>query len=174
MTIITIAKAPGYTYRETETPARDLRDVLKIKKVTTFQNLHAFAKKVRLREIQDIIEAIAIIVPKNRMRELGILIDSTGFQIMHVVMDEETRVIILATLSDRYCNDSEPLWNYFLPELEKIAKVFGFMIRYVSADSAYASNGAYKEVKESPNAIPVSRPVSGEEFRGGASWLLIG
>jgi len=77
---------------------------------------------------------------------------------LHVVMDEETGIIILATLSDRYCNDSEPLWNYFLPELERLSKVFGFKIRYVSADSAYASNRAYKEVKEGLNAMLGIKP----------------
>jgi len=82
MTIITIAKALGYTYREMETLARKLREVLGIKRVTTFQNLHAFAKKIKPREIQDIIEAIAIIVLRKKIKELGILIDSTGFQIM--------------------------------------------------------------------------------------------
>ena len=178
MTIITIAKALGLTYREMETLARDLRDVLGIKEVTTFQNLHAFAKKIKLGEIQDIIEAIALVVLRNReRRELGILIDSTGFQIMdatsyynyraqraadffklHVVMDEETRVIILATPSDRYCHDSEPFWNYFLPELERLAKTFGFRIHYVSADSAYASNKAYEEVRARLKAIPSIKP----------------
>jgi len=137
MTIITIAKALGYTYRETETLARELRDVLGIKRVTTFQNLHAFAKKIKPGEIQDIITAMAIIVLKNGTRKIGVLIDSTDFQMidatsyynyraqraadffkLHVVMDEETRVIILATPSDRYCHDSEPFWSYFLPELE--------------------------------------------------------
>ena len=77
---------------------------------------------------------------------------------LHAVMDGETRVIILATLSDRYCHDSEPFWSYFLPELERLSKVFGFRIRYVSADSAYASNRAYKEVKERLNAIPGIKP----------------
>ena len=66
-----------------ETLARELREVLGIKRVTTFQNLHAFAKKIKPREIQDIITAIAIIVLKNRTREIGVLIDSTGFQIMN-------------------------------------------------------------------------------------------
>ncbi|MHA1590214.1 MAG: transposase [Candidatus Njordarchaeales archaeon] len=177
MTIITIAKALGYTYREMETLARELREVLGIKRVTTFQNLHTFAKKIKPREIQDIIEAVTIIILKNRTRELGVLIDSTGFQIMdatsyynyraqraadffklHVVMDEEMRVIILATPSDRYCHDSEPFWSYFLPELERLSKVFGFRIRYVSADSAYASNKAYREVRKRLNAIPGIKP----------------
>ena len=39
MTIITIAKALDYTYREMEALARELREVLGIKRVTTFQNL---------------------------------------------------------------------------------------------------------------------------------------
>jgi len=68
MTIITIAKALGYTYREMETLARDLRDALGIEEVTTFQNLHAFARKIKLGELQDVIKAIAIIVLKNRAR----------------------------------------------------------------------------------------------------------
>jgi len=51
MTIITIAKALGYTYREMETLARELGEVLGIKRVTTFQNSHVFAKKIKLREI---------------------------------------------------------------------------------------------------------------------------
>ncbi|RLG80827.1 MAG: hypothetical protein DRO40_10615 [Thermoprotei archaeon] len=177
MTIITIAKALGYTYREMETLAREPREVLGIKRVTRFQDLHVFVKKIKPREIQDIITAIVIIVLKNGTRKIGVLIDSTDFQIMdttsyynyraqkaadffklHVVMDEETRVIILATPSDRYCHDSEPFWSYFLPELERLSKIFGFKIRYVSADSAYASNRAYKEVRERLNAIPGIKP----------------
>jgi len=81
---------------------------------------------------------------------------------LHVIMDEETRVIILATPSDRYCHDSKPLWNYFLPELEGLSKVFGFKISYVSADSAYTSNRAYKEVRERLNAMPGIKPCKGE------------
>ena len=66
--------------------------------------------------------------------------------------------MILATPSDRYCPDNKYFWSYFLPELERLSKVFGFRIRYVSADSAYASNRAYKEVRERLNAIPGIKP----------------
>jgi len=65
MTIIMVAKALGYTYKEMKTLARELRDILDIERVTTFQNLHIFAKKIKPREIQDIIETIAIIVLKE-------------------------------------------------------------------------------------------------------------
>ena len=72
MTIITIAKALGYTHREMETPARDPRDVLGIENATALQNLHAFAKMIKLREIQDIIEAVAIIVSRKKIGKLCI------------------------------------------------------------------------------------------------------
>ena len=49
MTIITIAKALGLTYREMETLARDLRDVLGIKEVTTFQNPQRIREKDQAR-----------------------------------------------------------------------------------------------------------------------------
>jgi len=79
---------------------------------------------------------------------------AAGFFELHVIMGEETRVVILATPSDGYCHNSEPFRNYFLPRLERLAKSFGFGIRYIPADSAYASNKAYEEVRERPNAIP--------------------
>jgi len=41
MTIITIAKALGYTYREIEILVRDLRNILGIENVTTFQITHS-------------------------------------------------------------------------------------------------------------------------------------
>ena len=64
--------------------------------------------------------------------------------------------------------------NYFLPEPKRFAKIFGIKIRYVSADSLYASNRAYKEVRERFNAISSIRPCRRGEFRGEALWLPIG
>ncbi len=69
---------------------------------------------------------------------------------LHVMMDEATRVIILATPSGRYCHDRKPFWNYSLPELDRLPKVFGFKIRHVSADWTYPSNGVYGAVGGDP------------------------
>ena len=50
---------------------------------------------------------------------------AADFLKLYIVMDE-IRVLILTTPSDRCCHDSELLWNYFLLELEILAKVLWF------------------------------------------------
>jgi len=82
LTLITIAKAFGYTYRDIPAIAEDLREVLGIRQITSFQNLNHFANKIRPQEMQDAIEFSAVIIIKlNSDGERIVLIDSTGFQI---------------------------------------------------------------------------------------------
>ena len=45
-----------------------------------------------------------------------------GFFKLHVVIDVDTRVIMLVMLNDRYYYDIEPLKSYFIPELARIVK----------------------------------------------------
>ncbi len=165
MTLITIAKAFGYTYRDIP---EDLREDLGIRRITSFQNLNYFANKIRPKEIQEAIELSAVIIIKlEGGKERVVLIDSTGFQIMdassyynyraqgaadffklHVVMDLATKAIGLATPSDRYYHDSKPLKLYFIDELAKLSRKPGFKIKIVSADSAYSSSETYKKIRE--------------------------
>lgn len=181
LTLITIAKAFGYTYRDIPSIAEDLRDVLGLKHITTFQNFNTFAKKIKPHEVQEAIKSSAIILIKlNKALKRVILIDSTGFQItdassyynhraqkaadffkLHVVMDMATRAIILATPSDRYYHDSNPLKLYFIKELAKLARELGFRVKVVSADSAYSSSEAYRRVKRELGAIPAIKPSRG-------------
>ena len=181
LTLITIARAFGFVYRDIPLIAEDLRDVLKLKHITTFQNFNDFANRIRPQEIQDAIEfSAAIIIKLNNAKERIILIDSTGFQIMdassyynyraqkaadffklHVVMDLATKAIILATPSDRYYHDLNPLKLYFIDELAKLARELGFKIKVISADSAYSSSEIYKRIKEEIKAIPAIKPSKG-------------
>ena len=181
LTLITIAQAFGFTYRDIPLIAEDLRDILKLRRITTFQNFNDFANRIKPREIQEAIEfSAAIIIRLSNTKERIILIDSTGFQIMdassyynhraqkaadffklHVVMDLATRAIILATPSDRYYHDSNPLKSYFIDELAKLSRELGFRIKVVSADSAYSSNEVYKRIKEELRAIPAIKPSKG-------------
>ncbi len=168
MTLITIAKAFGYTYRDIPAIAEDLKEVLGIRRITTFQNFNHFARRIKPQELQDAIEfSAAILIKLDRGDERVILIDSTGFQIMdassyynyraqrvadffklHVVMDLATRTIVLATPSDRYYHDSKPLKLYFIDELAKLSRKLSFKIKIVSADSAYSSSETYKNIRE--------------------------
>jgi len=177
LTILTLAKAFGLTYREMPLLAEDLRESLGIKHVPTFQNFERFEKTIKPQTIQDTIEVSAILVLKRGREEKIILVDSTGFQIMdassyynyraqkaadffklHVVMDLETKVIILATPSDRYYHDINPMRQYFIKELRRLADMFGFKIKAVSADSSYASEDIYNFIKGSLNATPAIKP----------------
>ena len=181
LTVITLAKALGYTYRDMPAIAEDLKEVLRIRQVTTFQNFNSFANKIKPQELQDAIEFSAIILIKlNGGDERVILIDSTGFQIMdassyynyraqktadffklHVTMDLATKAIVLAAPSDRYYHDSNPLKLYFIDELARLSRELGFRIKIVSADSAYSSSEAYKRIREELDAIPAIKPSKG-------------
>ena len=138
-------------------------------------------------------EVVAIIVLKNRTRAIGVLIDLMGSQIMdatsyynyraqraadffklHVVMDEETRVIILVTPSDRYCHDSEAFWSYFFPELGRLARVIGFKTRMYQPTRHTPLIRPIRKLRRGLLLYLVSSLASGDEFRGGALWLLIG
>ena len=80
---------------------------------------------------------------------------------LHVAMDLAMRAIILATPSDRYYHDSNPLKLYFIDELAKLSGELGFRIKVVSADSAYSSSEVYKRIKEELGAIPAIKPSKG-------------
>ncbi len=53
LTLITIAKAFGYTYRDIPAIAEDLKEVPGIRRVTTFQNFNHFARRIKPQELQD-------------------------------------------------------------------------------------------------------------------------
>jgi len=76
-------------------------------------------------------------------------------------MDLATKAIILATPSDRYYHDLNPLKLYFIDKLAKLARELGFKIKVVLADSAYSSNEIYKRIKEELKAIPAIKPFKG-------------
>lgn len=174
MTVITIIKAFGYTYRDAPAIATDISDVIGIKNVTTHQNYHTYAKKIDTFKLQDIAEALGVITVKlHGKKERVILVDSTGFQIMdasayykeksrknkdffklHVAMDMETRTIIVSTPSDRYLHDIRPFKEYFIDRLAELAAEFNFKVKAVSSDSAYASEETYKMVENKLKATP--------------------
>lgn len=193
MTIITIAKAFGLTYRDMELLAMDLAEVLGLENITTFQNFNSFEKRLSTKGLQDIITMTALIVIRMLdKRELHIAVDSTGLQIkdsssyyqeraqkkadffkLHVVMDLETRTILLATPSDRYYHDINPFRLYFLPVLRLLADEFGFKIKYISADSAYAAEDTYKAVEEL-GALPTIKPKRARKGRMGKYYRMRG
>jgi len=150
--------------------------------VTSFQNFERFEKTIKPQTIQDVIEISVVFVLRFGGGEKFILVDSTGFQIMdassyynyraqkaadffklHVVMDLETKVIILATPNDRYYHDINPMRHYFIDELAKLAKMFGLKIKVVSTDSAYASEDIYRNIREKLNATPAIKPNKGRK-----------
>ena len=175
-TIIALARALGLTYRDAVLLAVDLADVLGIEDVTTFQNLHAFAKRLRPEAIQDLIRLSGLLIVEIKgVGRLEIAVDSTGLRItdssswydhrvqraadffkLHVAMDLATKAIVLATATDRYCHDLTPMREYFLAELEALAED-GYRIEFVSADSAYASEDVYRRL-EAIGAYPGIKP----------------
>ena len=60
--------------------------------MTAFQNFHALVKKIKRREIQNIIEIIAIIVPKDKAGKFDISIDLMSFQIIDTISYYNHRV----------------------------------------------------------------------------------
>ena len=191
MTIITIAKAFGLTYRDMELLAMDLAEVLGLENITTFQNFNSFEKRLSTKGLQDIITMTALIVIRMLdKRELHIAVDSTGLQIkdsssyyqeraqkkadffkLHVMMDIQTKTILFATPSDRYYHDINPFKLYFLPALRLLAKEFGFKVKYVSADPAYASEDTYKAVEEL-KAIVAIKPKKARKGRMGKYYRM--
>ncbi len=188
MTVITIVKAFGYTYRDAPVIAADIGDIIGIENTTTHQNYHAYAKKMDTFKLQDIAEAIGVITVKlHGKSERIILVDSTGFQIMdasayyrersqrkadffklHVAMDMETRTIMVSTPSDRYLHDINPFKDYFISRLAELAEEFDFKVKVVSGDSAYASEETYEMVRRELKATPALKPAArrGKPRRG--------
>ena len=178
MTILTLGKGLGYSYRDLPWLAYDLKDILGIKEVTCFQNFDRFEKTIKPHAVQDAIElSAAIVISLDKGDERVMLVDSTGFQIMdastyynyraqrsadffklHVVMDRNTKVVVLATPSDRYYHDVNPMRYYFIDELAKLAVNLGFEIKIVSADSAYAANEVYQGIIGKLKATPAIKP----------------
>ena len=129
--------------------------------------------------LQAVVEITASIVLKHGgLKDARVmLVDSTGFQVMdasayymdraqrkadfaklHVVMDLDTRVIVVATPTDRYVHDVQPMRKYFVKRLRKIARMLGFRIKAVSADSAYAAEDVYRAIKRELKAAATIKP----------------
>ena len=70
LTLITIVQAFGFAYRDIPLIAEDLKDVLKLRHITTFQNFNDFANRIKPQEIQDAIEfSVAIIIRLSNAKE---------------------------------------------------------------------------------------------------------
>lgn len=180
LTIITLKEAFAWSYRDIPLLVFDIGPTIGIKNPTTFQNFNAFKKKLKtglLQSISELTAAIVLVASGALEKPLVILIDSTGFQIMdassyymnraqrkadfaklHVAMDMETKAIIVATPTDRYVHDIKPLKNYFIKRLKKMAKMLGFRIKVVSADSAYASETTYRLIRSELRATAAIKP----------------
>ena len=197
LTIITLKEAFGWTYRDIGWLILDIGLVIDIKNPTTFQNFNAFKKRLDTGILQSIAEITAAIVLKysGLDKPKVMLVDSTGFQVMdasayyinrsqrkadfaklHVVMDLDTRVIVIATPTDRYIHDIQPMRKYFIKRLRKLAKILGFGIKAVSADSAYAAEDVYQSIKRELKAAAAIKPkkTRGIPKRGeiGKAWRM--
>ena len=80
------------------------------------------------------------------------------FAKLHVVMDFGTRVIVVATPTDRYVHDVQPMRRYFVKRLRKMARMLGFRIRAVSGDSAYSAEDIYRSIKRELRAAATTKP----------------
>ncbi len=179
LTVITLKEAFGWSCRDMGLLILDIGPVIGIKDPTTFQNFNAFKKRVKAGSLQAVVEITAMIVLKhgNLEAEKVMLVDSTGFQVMdastyymnraqrkadfaklHVVMDLDTKVIVVATPTDRYVHDVQPMRRYFVKRLRKIARMLGFRIKAVSGDSAYAAEDVYRAIKRELKAAATIKP----------------
>ncbi|MGQ4893855.1 MAG: transposase [Candidatus Njordarchaeia archaeon] len=89
---------------------------------------------------------------------------SADFFKLHVVMDLRTGVILLATPSDRYHHDIQPLRKYCLRELKRLCRRFGLRIKAISADSAYDSEDIYRGIRIELDAIPAIKPAKRQDL----------
>ena len=81
-TIVALARALELTYRDAAPLALELADALGIEDATTFQNLHAFAKKLRPEAIQDLIKTTGLLIIEiTGVGSLHVAVDSTGLRI---------------------------------------------------------------------------------------------
>ena len=180
LTIITLKEAFSWSYRDIPFLVNDIGPTIGIDDLTTFQNFSAFKKKLEtglLQSVAELTAAIVLVFSGALKRPIVILIDSTGFQIMdassyylnraqrkadfaklHVAMDMGTKAMLVATPTDRYVHDIKPFKNYFVKGIKRMAKMLGFRIKAVSADSAYASEDTYRMIWRELGAIAAVKP----------------